>query len=90
VIGTNKKCAHETVAALLEDLEAGELPEPSPDVEAFDRLLDEHCPDRVDYAGWQRIDEHERAAGEPHGRPRVKVVRREELAARGSRAGSAR
>ena len=25
------------------------------------------------YAGWQAIDEAERSAGEPHGRPRIKL-----------------
>ena len=40
----------------------------------------------MSYAGWQAIDEAERAAGEPHGRPRVKLSSFEELleAARGS------
>jgi ferredoxin--NADP+ reductase len=80
VIGTNKKCAHETVAALLADLEAGTLPAPTGDRAAFDALLDERCPERVDYACWQRIDEHERAQGEEQGRPRVKLVRREQFA----------
>ena len=32
----------------------------------------------VDYAGWEAIDAHERGRGEPHGRPRVKLVRRAE------------
>jgi ferredoxin--NADP+ reductase len=86
VIGTNKKCANETVATLLADLGAGELAEPEDGREAFVALLDERCPDRVDYAGWGRIDEAERAAGEPQGRPRVKLTRREELLASAGKA----
>ena len=79
VIGTNKKCAHETVAALLEDLGAGKLTAPTT---TPDELLDElahrgvHV---VNYSGWEAIDAHERALGEPHGRPRVKVTSTEEL-----------
>ena len=33
----------------------------------------------VEYTGWQAIDAAERAAGEPLGRPRVKVIRWDEL-----------
>jgi ferredoxin--NADP+ reductase len=32
----------------------------------------------VDYSGWEAIDAHERALGEPHGRPRVKLVSRDD------------
>jgi ferredoxin--NADP+ reductase len=78
VIGTNKKCATETVALLLEDLAAGRLPDPPNDAAAFDALLAARV-DRVDYQGWEAIDAHERALGEPQGRPRVKLTRVEEL-----------
>ncbi len=85
VIGTNKKCAQETVALLFEDLAAGALPEPTGSADAFADLLAERHPDRIGYEGWQAIDAHERALGEPQGRPRVKLTRTEELlqAARG-------
>jgi ferredoxin--NADP+ reductase len=79
VIGTNKKCAQETVTLLLEDLAAGRLPEPSGDAQSLDRLIAERGLERVDYAGWLSIDAHERALGEPQGRPRVKLTRTEEL-----------
>jgi ferredoxin--NADP+ reductase len=77
VIGTNKKCAQETTALLLEDFAAGRLPEPSA---SADELLSQLRAkvDVVDYSGWEAIDAHERALGEPAGRPRVKLVRREE------------
>jgi ferredoxin--NADP+ reductase len=80
IIGTNKKDAQETVDCVLEDLEAGRLPDPaSPDRDAIEALLDERRPDHVTYAGWEAIDRREREAGEPQGRPRVKLSRFEEL-----------
>jgi ferredoxin--NADP+ reductase len=80
VIGTNKKDAQETVDAILEDLAAGRLPEPSdPDPEVLLATLRARQPELVTYAGWSEIDRHERSRGEPAGRPRVKLTRIEEL-----------
>ena len=78
VIGTNKKCAQETVDRLLEDLAAGRLPEPAKEPAALLATLEERGVEVVDSAGWEAIDAHERGRGEPHGRPRVKLVRRAE------------
>ena len=78
VIGTNKKCAQETVDRLLEDLAAGRLPEPAEEPAGLLAMLEERGVEVVDYAGWEAIDAHERGRGEPHGRPRVKLVRRAE------------
>jgi ferredoxin--NADP+ reductase len=75
VIGTNKRCARETVTALLEDHAAGRLPRP--DMDSHDLLAS--LRDVVDYEGWLAIDRHERGLGRRQGRPRVKLVRREEL-----------
>ncbi len=88
VIGTNKKCANETVATLLADHEDGVLDREVKDSDALDALLAEQVPERVDYAGWERIDEHERARGEEQGRPRVKLCSIRELVRR-SRSGDA-
>jgi ferredoxin--NADP+ reductase len=80
IIGTNKKDAQETVDSLLADLEAGRLPEPAdPDRDSLERLLDERKPDHLTYAGWEAIDAAEKGAGEPHGRPRVKLCTFDEL-----------
>jgi ferredoxin/flavodoxin---NADP+ reductase len=80
VIGTNKKDAQETVDALLADLAADIHLQPSdPDPEAIERLLGERIPGLVTYEGWSEIDRHEQSLGEPHGRPRVKLTRIEEL-----------
>jgi len=80
VIGTNKKDAAETVARILEDREAGRLNEPArPDPDSLASWLGERAADLVDWEGWGAIDRHETTAGEPHGRPRVKLVDRDEM-----------
>jgi ferredoxin--NADP+ reductase len=90
VIGTNKKDAADTVARILEDREAGALNTPAiSDPEAIAAFYAERAPDSVTWAGWEAIDAHEKSAGEPHGRPRVKLVRLADLVER-SRATSAR
>jgi ferredoxin--NADP+ reductase len=77
VIGTNKKDATETVEQLLEDARAGKLAAPGPR-DLADLLLEKGAV-FVEYDGWQAIDAAERAAGEPRGRPRVKLTSREKL-----------
>jgi ferredoxin--NADP+ reductase len=75
VIGTNKKDASDTVARLLEDAEAGKLNEPAdPDREAIVAWLRSQVPGLVTWEGWRAIDVHETTAGEPQGRPRIKLV----------------
>ena len=84
VIGTNKKDSQDTVARVLEDAGAGRLDR---DVEAdIEPLLAAKAPDHVTWDGWEAIDRVEREAGEPQGRPRVKLADWESLrsAARGS------
>ena len=79
VIGTNKKDATETVQLVLEDLRAGKLPPRAGG--ALEELLEARGVEAVLYAGWASIDAAERAAGEPHGRPRVKLATWDELLA---------
>jgi ferredoxin--NADP+ reductase len=80
VIGTNKKDAADTVARIVEDAEAGRLPEPAgADAGACAAWLRGCAPGVVEWDGWRAIDEHEQALGEPAGRPRVKLVRVDEL-----------
>jgi ferredoxin/flavodoxin---NADP+ reductase len=80
IIGTNKRDAQETVDHLVEDLDAGRLLAPAdPDRDSLEELLDERRPDHVTYAGWEAIDRAEKSAGEPQGRPRVKLTSFEEL-----------
>jgi ferredoxin/flavodoxin---NADP+ reductase len=79
VIGTNKKDAAETIQLLLEDARAGRLPARGDG--SLEELLEERGVDAVLYAGWEAIDRAEKAAGEPHGRPRVKLTAWDELLA---------
>jgi ferredoxin--NADP+ reductase len=86
VIGTNKKDATETVEVLLEDARAGTLPQAAGATkDAVDALLAERSAEVVMYSGWELIDQLECALGAPHGRPRIKLSRWDELlkAARG-------
>lgn len=80
VIGTNKSCAAETVAAMLED--AASLPEshaPATERSAVVDLLDRRGTRYVTAEDWDRLNTEEIARGESLGRPRVKVVRVEEM-----------
>jgi ferredoxin--NADP+ reductase len=75
VIGTNKKDSQETVDTLIGDLTgATELADfPDDHVDRLSEWLASRQPKLVTDAHWKLIDEHERSAGEPHGRPRVKL-----------------
>ena len=82
VIGTNKKDAADTVARILEDAQAGSLPMPDPALSGADAIaawIDDRAPEHVTWAGWEAIDAHESALGQPAGRPRVKLTRLDEL-----------
>jgi ferredoxin--NADP+ reductase len=78
VIGTNKKDAAETVELLLEDARAGHLVRDE-GAATLEALLMERGVRVVEYAGWEAIDRHEQSLGEPHSRPRVKLVSWDEL-----------
>ncbi len=76
VIGTNKACAVETVASMIEDAE--QMPVESGgsvDPDAILAVLSKRCPDYVTADDWRRLDEAETERGKSEGRPRVKVVR---------------
>ena len=80
LIGHTKGDAIETVGSLLADLETGALPraaEPSPD--AVLEMLESRGLHYTTWEGWDLLDAHEISLGEPHGRPRVKVVDRETM-----------
>jgi ferredoxin--NADP+ reductase len=83
VIGTNKKDATETIDLLLEDAQTGLLQrdDPAATAETVEQLLADRGVEHVTYAGWEAIDEEERGRGEPHGRPRVKLVTWDDLRA---------
>jgi ferredoxin/flavodoxin---NADP+ reductase len=52
---------------------------PEPDPDAIVQTLTERGVRFVSFGDWQAIDEAEVGRGEPHGRPRVKFVRLEEM-----------
>ena len=75
VIGTNKSDSQDTVDTLIANLTS------APPREVADHYAEELAgwlaglqPQVVTDDHWQLIDAHERAAGEPHGRPRRKLV----------------
>ena len=84
VIGTNKKDATETVELLLADARAGKL-DCVDSTQTLEGLLDAKGARYVEYTRWQAIDAAERAAGEPLGRPRVKLTAWEALLRAGHR-----
>ncbi|MGI9323273.1 MAG: NADP oxidoreductase, partial [Pseudomonadales bacterium] len=75
VIGTNKTCAQETVACMVEDLAAGNINQPEdPSVAGAAALVAARKPDAISYHEWLKIDASEVSKGEAQGRPRVKLV----------------
>jgi ferredoxin--NADP+ reductase len=78
LIGHTKSDAMETVKHLLRDQAQWWAPS-SADEQSIVDLLDERGVKYTDVAGWARLDEHEIALGEPHGRARIKVVDRQEM-----------
>lgn len=80
VIGSNKKDSAGTVDTLLADLAAAELADFDADHDVhLAEWLAQRQPQVVTDAHWRAIDAHERAAGEPYGRPRVKLTSVKEL-----------
>ncbi len=80
IIGTNKKDSQDTIDALLADHAARKIPAPAvSDPDQILTVLADRAPEHITYAHWQAIDHAERTAGEPHGRPRIKLVRHEHL-----------
>ena len=78
LIGHTKSDAMETIECLLQDRDSWWQPvDTSP--EAIPALLESRNVPYTTTDGWQRLDEHEVALGEAEGRPRIKVVPREEM-----------
>jgi ferredoxin/flavodoxin---NADP+ reductase len=74
VIGTNRRCAEQTVAKLWEDFDAGLLNRNVAERDALVALLAERTAEPVDWQGWRAIDAAERKRGSEASRPRVKFV----------------
>jgi len=71
VIGTNKSDAADVINLLVADLK-----EPKPATELTSLISTDKV---ISQSHWQSINAAEIAAGEPHGKPRIKAVSREEL-----------
>ena len=72
---SNKSDSQETVDTLLSDLSGVELPDMAEDhSDSLVQWLLERQPKLITDDHWKLINEYERSAGEPHGRPRVKLV----------------
>ena len=78
-IGTNKSCAQETVARLLDDLDAGLTTAPVLDADDLPALLASRGVTVLDLADWRALDAEERRRGAASGRVRAKIVDREEM-----------
>jgi len=74
IIGSNKKCARDTVRCLLADAEAGNLSAPSINAAAIFDELKQRQPRLVQLNDWRKIDHAERQAGRQQQRPRVKIT----------------
>ncbi|WP_280240324.1 FAD-dependent oxidoreductase [Nocardia abscessus] len=81
VIGTNRACAAETVAALLADFHSGALDRQVGDREALRARMIERGADAVGWTGWRAIDAAERERGAAATRPRVKFFSVDEMLA---------
>jgi ferredoxin--NADP+ reductase len=77
LIGTTRRESRHVVAALLQDL-AGE-PAPRPGPHAVLEALSERGVPVVSFADWRKVDALELARGRQLGKPREKLVRREDL-----------
>ncbi|WP_024795606.1 FAD-dependent oxidoreductase [Tomitella biformata] len=74
VIGTNKKCAEDTLGLLMQDHLAGGLGVVEGDAAELAALIAQRQPETLDFADWTRVDRAERDAGRALGRARVKFV----------------
>ncbi|WP_280273905.1 FAD-dependent oxidoreductase [Nocardia wallacei] len=81
VIGTNRACAAETVAALLADFATGTLHRAVGDREALRATMSERGVHALGWPQWRAIDAAEREQGTAAARPRVKFVSIDEMLA---------
>ena len=83
VIGTNRSCAGETVASVVDDFARGLLGNPEQDPDEIGELLRRRHPETLDMVAWRRIDTYEQDQGRAARRPRIKLVDAGELLAVG-------
>jgi len=81
VIGTNRSCAEETVAAVWEDFTTGKLNGEFKGREDLVALLAERNVEPIGWQGWRAIDSTELKRGAEASRPRLKLVAIEDMLA---------
>lgn len=81
VVGTNRRCASETVTSLLEDVAAPGWTSNATNAAAIDDLLSSRSVHVVDWAAWRALDAAEIAAGVAVGRDRIKLHDRDAMLA---------
>lgn len=74
IIGSNRKCARETVDCLVDDWAMGLGGGPALNKDAVLALVSERQPAWVSLGGWLAIDRHERSTGRQKQRSRVKLT----------------
>lgn len=80
LIGNTKSDAKDTTGMLLEDYKAGELESATKrDPQEILDLLSSRDIAVTTWDGWHRLNSAEQAAGEPHGRERIKIVEWDEM-----------
>ncbi|MHB1234240.1 MAG: FAD-dependent oxidoreductase [Microbacteriaceae bacterium] len=88
LIGSTKSDAMETVKHIIHDQASWWSPS-HPEPEAVVELLHDRGVEFTDLSGWHNLDQHELALGSAVGRPRIKVVPREEMVRISRASGSA-
>jgi ferredoxin/flavodoxin---NADP+ reductase len=78
LIGHTKSDAMETISHLVNDQASWWAPA-DPSEASVVELLESRGIAYTDLDGWHKLDQHEMALGEPHGRARIKVVPRDEM-----------
>ena len=80
IIGSNKKCARDAVAAMMADADNNLLPrEGTLSSEQVLELIKVKQPAATDFSNWQAIDRYEQFHGKVLGRPRLKITNREDF-----------
>ena len=81
IIGTNKACANETIAELLQDLENLDSKKKKLGLEKIYEILDNKKVRYINFIEWEVIDKQEIHNGEPKGKPREKFTYTDEMLA---------
>lgn len=74
IIGSNRRCAQETVALLVDDLRSERLQAAALDAAQVADRLTQRNPRAVSFGHWRAIDRAERLSGRNLGRPRIKIA----------------